>query len=300
MPIRQEHQPPARTEGHPPDGVEYVSRLAESWHYRYKAEGNDEKAMSIPDRRWRASWAANCNRATAYLITRTEESNPVTIADAWRFSLGNFVHEAVQQDLIEAFPGVEVEVPVDLRPIGIDGAATADVLGDVDGVRTAMELKSINGFGFKMAATSFKSPPEGPRHSALVQGALAATAGEAERLIIGYLSLENVSPQLASYTDSEIGRFAAEWHYTPDEFRPIAMEESERVANILTRLDQGWEPAQFKRRIPDPDYPKRMEVTDPSTGHWIESDPNGAIISTGRAWQCAYCPFRDRCIADGG
>jgi hypothetical protein len=50
-------------------------------------------------------------------------------------------------------------------------------------------LKTVNGFSFKMKATGFKGPAEGPSWAHILQGALAARALGADTMIIAYLSM---------------------------------------------------------------------------------------------------------------
>src|SRR5690606_2219694 len=134
------------------------------------------------------------------------------------------------------------EPKVDLRPAGLPGSGHVDLMFEYeiagDKVLVLVELKSINGFSFKMIATSLKGPAQGPRYGAVLQAAMAGKALGIQHVVVGYLSLEKVSPELAeAYSNSEAGRFAAEWHYTLDELEPLIQAESNRVNEILTMLD---------------------------------------------------------------
>lgn len=291
---------PTRAGGNPPVlRPVVVPLLAEKWLAKYASEGHMVKPMAVSDRLFRASWASKrCDRALAYAVQGVEGNAP-SLADHWRFGLGTMVHAYLQDAIQEAFPGSAFEVPVDLRVIGVNGAATVDVVmyapdGSVDAV---VEIKTINGFGFKKSATAFKGPAEGPRYSAVVQGALAAAALDAKRLIIAYLSLENLSPSMAlSYGDgSTVGQFAAEWHYDYTEFAPIAEAEVERVNKVFALLEAGVLPP---REIHDPEVAVGGVVTLPSKGLW-EVRSAGMTVDTGRTWMCDYCNHADICTADG-
>lgn len=303
-------------EGEWPVPPQYVKTLAEAWLEVYREQGRDVKAMSIGQRLFRASWAGMCARAVAYNVAEAEPTAPNGIAEYWRFGLGQLVHEGLDEPIRRAFPGARFEVPVDLRPIGIDGAATADYveLIDPDGevvagnVKVVGEWKSINGFGFKVHATSFKGPPEGPRFSAKVQGALSAMALDAELLVIGYLSLENVGPDLVKYAgDDPVARFAAEWHYTRDQYRPVAEREVKRVARILDLVTVNGEAkdeealllgaATVPRSIPE--LPAGNRITDPARKLWVVADQENKIRLSGSTWHCDYCDHRPRCVEDG-
>lgn len=165
------------------------------------------------------------------------------------------------------------------------------------------EFKTINGYGFKMSATNQAGPPEGPKFGHIVQGALAAHALDCAKLIIAYMSLENVSPGLAAaYGTGEIGRFTAEWHYRMADLAPIIDAEVARIQRLQRCADAGLMPL---TELHDPSsFPPGAFVSDPKDGRtkglWITRDPDtGATVSFGEAWNCQYCDWRDRCRADG-
>jgi len=289
----------AKSGGRPPlEEPLIVVALAKAWMAEYETAGHTQKPMSIADRKYRASWTTSCDRQMYYLITSTELSEPMTVADYWRFGMGSMVHDALEKSIASLFPDAECEVAVDLRPIGLDGAATVDIIVTIDGRKIVVEVKSINGYGFKMAVTSFRSPPEGPRYSAVVQGALAALAADADELRVGYLSLENLSPSMAlDYADEEgIGRFAAEWAFGRDEFEPVARHHVARVNRIFALAEDGILPT---RQLHDPfAYPAGAVIEDPMRKMWVVRNAKGKATQTGTCWECDYCSFRTKCIDD--
>ena len=277
-----------------------VPALAQKWFAKYKDEGQTSKAKAIPARRFRASWAGKrCDRSLYYALTDRVESEPSTLADYWRFGLGTMVHEYLQDAFVNLFPMVQCEVPVDLEPIGVDGSATVDMVipnGVISERPTVVEIKTINGFGFKKSATAFKGPAEGPRWSAVVQGALAAYALKAD-LIVAYLSLENLSPSIAlNYGDgSDVGQFAAEWHFTYEQIAEIAQTEIERINRVLALMDMDVMPA---RELHEPGIEAGAVVFDPAKGSWTVRSGE-TVLATGRTWMCDYCSHRSACVADG-
>jgi hypothetical protein len=293
----------------PPDAApEYTTELAIAWYKRYVASGADEKAFAIEGAKYRASWAGSCTRQLQYKMSGQPETDPSSAADAWRMQVGTAVHDMVQPVLVDAFPGAEIEKKVDLSVLGIPGAAHLDVWipreeEDIDGTvevvtpSTAIEIKSINGFGYKKAATTFnRQPPEGPRFSARVQGALAAKALDADRMKVLYLSLENLSPSVAAKAGlgGEIGRFAAEWSFSKEEYTELADAEVARVREVLDDIHKG----KLSRRYDPGTMPEGALVTSPDDGSWILQE-DGYVVGTGRTWQCDYCSFRARCLDDG-
>lgn len=245
-------------------------------------------------------------------VARWQDTNPNDVASFWIFKIGHLVHEEIQKAAAIVYPDAEIEVKVDLNP-DANGSGTMDLiiripkkeaLGMGLAVRPkhshyviAVELKSINGYGFKVMATPFNGPAGGPRRSAVIQGSLTATAIDADLLVVGYFSLENVSPDMAAkYVDiGPAGRFMAGWSYSPEEFRGFAEREHKRINAIHKAVDAN---KLAPRAVEDWDIPSGARVTDPKKGLWV-IEKDGAIVQTGKTWQCGYCNQLDRCLADG-
>lgn len=304
MPIHGDIQSLPRSKGEdgfPPSKNNFVAvQLAEAWFADHQRRGEMEYAAAMPERPYRASFASKrCARALQYAMAKVPESEPVTIASAWTMGLGNMVHDRLQDVVTGLFPDAEAEPTVDLSTIGINGSGHADLVMSHNGERVLVELKTTGGFSFKMMASSFKGKPEGPRFGYLVQAAVLAAALGIDKIVIALLSLEPLSPQLAeAYSDSEAGRFAAEWHYTLDELLPFVEAEVARVKRVEDAIEQG---VLVRRRLDDPEYPVGAEVIDPlaSRAPWQVMGADGSIVDTGAYWGCAYCPWRSRCGQDG-
>lgn len=301
MPIKRPiHDLPRanRPEGSPPSPNNFVAEaIADKWYAEYLARGEDSKALAIPEAGpYRGSFGSKrCDRALWYGLKDVPPSNPPGQADAWRMGLGSTVHEMMQAIIAELFPDSEHEVDIDLRSIGVPGSSHSDIVLEYKGKRTLVELKSINGFGFKRHATSFKGPPEGPRYGDVIQAALAAAAYDCEQIVIAYLAMEVVSPNMASaYSSTEAGRFAAEWHFSVQELTPQIEAEVERINDLMAAETPP------PRLIVDPTQaPEGAEITDPRSGLWIVPGEGQAIDDTGDVWYCAYCWHRDKCVVDG-
>jgi hypothetical protein len=329
-PLDDVESTPREAGGNPPvPHPRYVTHLAQVWHDRYDNSAPDFVGT---DDRWRASWSGMCARAVGYeiqlrdaqrlagdvdttnaadvrlaeeLVASLAPTNPPTQADAWRFGLGTMVHDGLEDVIRDAWPGAKVEVKVDFRPV-LAGGGHADIVIDEDwketigaegkhrNFRTLIELKTINGFAFKAAATTFKGWPEGPRSSAVVQGAVNALGLNADRLVIGYLALELLSPDVARRNGvDETGRFAAEWWYDRDEFVPIAEAELARVNKVLALVDDHQT---VPRQIPD--LPHGARIVNPANGMWVVKDGDD-VVDTGTTWHCSYCRNQLRCLEDG-
>ena len=282
------NRPPVTVDEHGNERRIILSHIGEEF-----AEGSP--APSMPDEKiWRGSMAASCARQIAYRLCDTEPTNPLTGADYWRFGLGTMVHNQLKPaidrwlDKEEGVTAIE-EAEVEL---GEHGYGHVDLTLKAGDKTIVVELKTINGTGFKKAIGG-----EGPRHSALVQGAMYAHASNADLLIICYLTMELLSPNYAEAKGFDnTGRFGAEWHFTKEEFTPIAEAEINRLDWIADNLVQGLPhevPKMFSEY--DPDIPWGAEIVDPSNGSWILEE-DGSLLGKGRTWMCNYCNYQDRCV----
>lgn len=288
--LAQQEQP-----SHPPaNEALYAPMLARAW---MNTVDTSEKAFAIEGTRIRNSWAASCARKMSYEIRGDAPSNPFDEASYHTFGIGTALHEKWQAVLLDAFPNADIEVDLDMRPHGLDASGHLDMgLPDVDGKRVAMELKTTGGFAFKLAVGE-RGAAEGPRWSAIVQGALNALAYDADEMRIVLLSLECISQKKAEqlWDGEPWRRFSAEWVFTRDEYEPIARLEIKRMNKILGFIDAG---GLAPRQIPDPLIPAQARIVDPAKGMW-EHIQDGMILNAGTWWGCGYCSQRERCIQDG-
>lgn len=298
----------ADKEVHLPDTTaRFAPRLAEAWA---ATVDQGDKAFAHEDTMIRHSWAGGCARRIAYDIAGAEKTEPLTLADHWRFGIGTLAHERWQEVMVEAFPEAEVEVKVRIDEIPSSGhidlvlrEMIEESTPDDDGGNvhvTAMELKTINGFGFK-AAIGARGEAEGPRHSALLQGALNAHAVDADELVIVYLSLENLSPRELNKMwpgGESWQRFAAEWTYTRDEYEPLAEAEISRLRRIVEFVEAGDE---VPRLLSDPPGAIVINPVDQvGYGRYQVVARDGTVLGEDTTWVCAYCSYRTRCAIDLG
>ena len=292
---------PDKAAGCPPvTEPQFVTALAETWFNQYLANGEHMRAKADESQPYRGSYSAfRCDRQLYYAMSGVSRPIP-NIADAYRMSLGTLVHNGLEEAIKATFTNAEFEVPVDLSPIGVPGSAHADIVTYLEQSKTqvdaVVEVKTVNGFGFKSMASDFKGPASGPRSGHILQAALTAMALDADRVVIAYLSMENLSPNMKRYVASDIGRFAAEWHYTREEYRAIALPEIERIKRVTKWL--GIPELVAPTTLYDTEVPAGAHIADPSRGMWIKNDDAGAIVDTGRIWFCDYCDWKDQCISD--
>lgn len=304
----------ASSGGTPPDDdTAVMDQLLDTWFTGILDLEKDRVRSSTAP--FFASDGAGCARKTAYDYldrTLTEESlvpaspgksNPPGIADHWTFRLGNLAHDEIQRGAPTV--GYENEVRAvltdedgnDLVSTRIDLVKVAD--------NTAVELKSKNGYGFKMLATTFRGDPEGPSFGHIVQTALSVRALRQQgtpiaRAVLIYLALEKLSPSMAKdFAGNERKRFAAQFTYTIEELDEVADRVLSWLGRIKTVLDEGTMPP---RVFLDPDVPPTAVVVDPRNGGWqvkaTLADGTEDITRSGSTWMCNYCDWQDQCLAD--
>lgn len=285
---------PTPAKGHadacPPDArPRFTHLLVQEWADQEAENGPREHA--IAGTRFRHSDAGGCARALAYAALHVPVSNPMDLAGTWVTSLGTLIHEHVQAAIERAFPdAVSIEVKVQLDDL--DGSGHADARIELPDRVVAYELKTLGGFGYKMAVGD-RGAPQGPKHAHRIQAGMNAVGMEADETVIGYLATEAISIQQAAKKGiDELTRFCAEWTFTRDELDPLVHAEVARINGILSLLDEGTLPA---RKYPDPELPTKAVITDPTTGQWQVVDDEGQILDAGTWWACAYCRYQDTC-----
>lgn len=293
--------PPAG--GHTPDPTpRFVGVLVDEW--AAERDGDKATALGTP---FRHSDAGKCARAISYTAAGIPRSDPMDLPGVWNTSLGSLIHEHWQEALLRRWPDAEVEVTC--ATVGADGSGHIDAVirtecpdceRCTDGWRTiAVELKTIGGFGFKGAVGAARkgTPAEGPKAAHLLQAAINGRAVDADEVVVAYLAKECISATVAQrfgITD-DVGRFAAEWTLTREQYEPLADAEAERVAGVLALVADGRLAARKS-----PEMPPGAEVTDPTTGAWAShlttDDGERVVADTGSTWECApYCGFHTLC-----
>ena len=277
-------------DGRTPDPTpRFVGVLAAAW-----AANIDDNKPTAHGTRIRHSDAGKCARALAYTAADVPRSDPMDLTGAWNVTLGTKLHEAWQEALHAAYPDAEIEVKV--RHDDLDASGHIDAVIRADGRTIAYELKTIGGYGYKAAVGKARrgTPAEGPKTEHVLQAALNGVGVDADEIVVGYLAKECISVNQATGLD-ELGRFAAEWTFTRDEFEPLAAAEKARMNGVLALLDE--EGLLAARKFPAGLLPAGAEIVDPAKGRWEARDSDGAIVDAGTWWACGYCPYRTVCAS---
>ncbi len=269
----------------PDDEPRFVQALAEHW----QATNDDDKPTALGTR-VRHSDAGKCARAIAYTAAGIPKSDPMDLTGVWNVNLGTMIHEAWQAALLTKYPDAEIEPKVGHQDL--DASGHLDAVIRTGGRTIVYELKSIGGYGFKAAVGRARrgTPAEGPKIEHRLQAALSGLALDADEIVIGYLAKECISVGQGRDMD-DLARFAAEWTFDRETYRPWAVAEKDRLNGILRLLDGGELAA---RKFPAGLLPAGAEIVDPATGRW-EVRRDDAVADTGTFWACGYCNFRTVC-----
>jgi len=255
------------------------------------SEARDSRQRSGTTSPFTASKAGSCARDLAYVAAGLEPSDPPGPAARWRMGIGTMVHDRLAEARRRAWPDAVYE-----PAFSIGDPPLVRGRGDVwlPETRTAIEIKTINGFGFKRMIGA-RGTADGPRTSHVRQLALEAAGLGAAHGILVYLSLENLSGREAASAgrDDEIAWFAEQYDFEADDLTAIADAELERLARIADYVKHG-------KTVPrrPPDLPGGAEITDPAKGMWVRRGPDGAVLDTGTWWGCGYCWNQTRCVED--
>lgn len=292
-----------------PDDDNMLAEPFTLWQQSFPDRGRDK---AVADTKYRASWAwMRCDRGLWYYLNGAHEADE-GIASVWRMDLGSAGHELILPKLAMWADvhkvQLEAEVAIDLRPVGIDGSSHADFVltdpgydelrhysdGDSIAVHppwvTVVEAKTLGGFSYKRAATTFGGGPEGPKWGHVIQAVMNAKGRNADAARILYLSTEVTSPQLAGNMElTEVSRFSAQWTIDRDQIEIIFEGEKDRINSVAAMTDLP-DPV-----IVDPSKPPGATIVNPMDGGWVVAEGN-EIRDMGTFWNCGYCPFRAQCV----
>lgn len=301
---RNKEAPASRGSRHNSDTADNPSALMIEKVVTRMGRAGDNKPRAIPETRWRASMAGTCMRQNAYYVTETKKSDPLDSPDYYRMQLGTDMHTRLQMALVKENPKLEVEVGFDLRPFGINGSGSTD-LDDEEGDRI-IEIKTINGFGFKKLA-AWKNPT-GPRTGHVLQSGLAARALGRSSAVLIYLNQETISPNEADKNNLvPMERWMASFTIPIESIDTELDAETARLQAMFAMLDEQDDngvPRNDPTFVPryEPEMPPGARITEPKPAKgnapWALIDEDGQYTQTGHTWRCNYCAWQTRCHND--
>lgn len=241
-------------------------------------EERDDRGNSrseAPRGRVNCSDALKCSRQIAFKTLGLPRDIELTPEAMLTFRAGDFFHQVVQEALVRTFDA-RLEVPVDWSPeLSLSGYG--DAVYNKESPVTAVEIKSMAGYGFLLATGGRKSREgPGPKADHLTQAGLFALAPQiaAERVHIIYVSKDTC--RVAEWiigVDDELD------HLGGQTVRQMVEAEKVRLAGILSRLDDGTVPKRY--------VPGHGVVVDPTTPKDAPVDP--------APWNCGYCAWQPTC-----
>ena len=229
----------------------------------------------------RSSMAMKCERAVALDVAGVPGTAELGTTTLIAFRVGTSMHEFCQEAMAHAFPDLEAEALVDLRPMGFEVSGAADWLfthGEINGRprRLVGELKTMGAFAFKLSRNE-----DAPKIEHIAQAAMYAIGLEADGVQMCYISKES-----GSWKDNIKPGQILEWIYEMDDIvhgqsvYDIGMTELMRLQGIWELIQDGTVPP---RHIP---------------GHgFVDSVPR--VGSSDKPWNCRYCDHNEVCSTMG-
>src|SRR6185436_5348010 len=190
MPINEPHEdlPARRPNGNAPvpsDEQMIAAPIAAAWWEQFQAGPDFRRARAIPELPLRASAVSQrCDRQFWYSLTDIEPTDASDAASVFRMRLGSIVHDELDKsDVLKGHTanghkwGWFPEEAIDLRPAGFPGSAHGDwIFYDDNQPLEVAEIKTVGGYGYKLMASNFNGPPEGPKWEHAMQAAIVAVA----------------------------------------------------------------------------------------------------------------------------
>ena len=237
-------------------------------------EGPRATALGTPAR---GSMAGQCSRRIGFEVLDVEETDPITDTTLLAFHVGSALHDMLQASM-QAEWQMQLEYPVDLRPLGWEISGHADgVYVDEDGMTVVWELKSKTGYGFKLARNS--GHPE--KHEIAQVAMYSLGVPFATQIHLVYVAKESSYGKNAIKAGDTI-----EWILNLDEPVPgcdgmtprqIGSAEANRINAIASEvLDDEMLPERF---IPDYGIVQFVPAPESRDDHW----------------RCRYCTFNAVC-----
>lgn len=291
---------PVRSQA-PDDEPDMVIDIVGAW-WEDKRQ-NLDRSMAFSDADFRHSMAGMCSRRIQYEMLGVDETQPTDTAGYWVMDLGTHIHDWMEH-LAESEPErYEAESKLRIEIPGLITAGHSDLFDKEQHI--VGELKSIGGYGYKLAATNFRGGPKGPKHGHVTQLALnvmghVARGDKVDKGVVMYASKEAVSYDLAYQSYGEFGRFVAQWSFDQRDLMNLASAELERVRSIKEATASD---VLVERYAWDDDTDDWVNIVDPepapkrkgSFQHVVEGD----VVAVGETWVCQYCPFQSVCKSDG-
>lgn len=231
--------------------------------------------------RLRGSYAQNCDRQIAFDVTDTPKDFDVDGGSLAAFHVGHSWHDVIQQGLVSLY-GAELEVDIDLTPLGWEMSTHADAIY----TDTSVEIKSKSDWAYNRYALGLKSSfakeptePVGPDVADIIQAAFSALGAGCRFLHLIYVNKNKPSE-------------VSEWRFRLDDplphlggvtAREMAVADLTRMARVLEQVDDGVFPG---RDVPGHGRVSRVPAH-------IQVKPK----EKAKPWNCRYCAWNETCAS---
>ena len=229
----------------------------------------------------RCSDAQNCLRQRGFAAAQFPICHQITTDTLLAFSLGNAMHEVLQNAISHTYSNSEMEAVVDLSATGVSLSGSADGLVEIDGEKMILEIKTMSAYPFKLAKQSGL-----PKRQHVAQAALYAMGfPEVTKLWIVYLAKESAfkghkaGETIEFILDLDEPTFEG---LTP---RQVAEGELENFRSVQNDLSNNM--------LPD------AVVFDDDGVDMLVEKPPAYGSSKGQPWNCRFCRYQSICEAVG-
>lgn len=225
--------------------------------------------------RLRCSDANACARKVAFAslgVPRDVKYSPESLI---AFRAGDAYHQ-MAQEAATSWLDARCEIPVDWTPQGLSLSGHADAVYEGDEGKVVVEIKSMAGYGFKIATGQVKRGDQlpGPKLEHLLQAGLYGLAPQIDARWVHIVYIDKDRNTTAEWLVSIDEPLA---HLDGSTVRDLVKAEQDRLRVILGELDEGHLPA---REIP---------------GFGLVDDPPAAE-SRDNPWNCRYCSWQPTCV----
>jgi hypothetical protein len=264
-------------------GIIYVGQLG-----KYNEEGPKPTALGT---RLRVSDAGSCERQRWYKASGFEECETPDLQTLLAFHVGNSIHDFVQEAFVrQAKAGgvsVDVEVPVDCRPLGVDMSGSADlVVTYQDGHKVVVEFKSASAYGSKLAK-------EAPKREHVAQAGLYARGLGANAIHIVYVAKESSFRDKVRAGDVYEHYFElGDTVFDDESVNEVVEFELIRFRRVEAALNENVlpYPVVYDESYGDNNWSRLKTVEEPG--------PYG-VGSKKLHWECRYCLYNGLCHGVG-
>jgi len=229
---------------------------------------------------FRISDSGNCTRQRAFSALKLPMVHEYSEQTLMAFAMGTHMHEAVQEACLSKLGG-EYETAIDLSGTGVSLSGSCDGIIEFDeGYFRLLEIKTLSGFGFKLAKES-----DMPKLDHLAQASLYALGSEKPIQEIHMVYIAKESDFRSGTKQGDVLEWIIpfkepipEYGITPYD---LAHEELEIFRGVQADITEGNVSAPI--------------VFDDNRASYEVTKPPAYGAGKGQPWNCRYCNHNALC-----